>query len=816
MDAEPLPPLDLPTPSDAEMRIDYGDEEPAVDDTMGDEAAAEETLEEAVMGDAEPGDAVVQEEDTIVMDEVEVPIVPEPTAASTPDQETSTRDALAVTESALVEEQQEAIVDESKDEEQPPSTLDDSTATSLPPTTLADSDSFDAAPQSSTLLTAAVESNEAERSAVITGDGEIGADTSAPQEPSSGKHQAQEQLIDEAAPEQSPTAEGEVERPVEEVGEVVEVEQALGEGGEVVESIETTEWTEAGGEVEKEGAGDGAGEELEEQTAIVEAVTEEAGFILPTSRPSLNKSLLSIIELPPTLAVDAVEDPDASSSLTAPTVLLSYQNETYSVFRRHESTDDTEDGLDRSLPVLFEQADKHELYYDQVERFIDSLHGLFPELESGEEELVLELPEIGIALPEDNIYTRQVCLEDLDRVHVGCGLAGRLHLQLSAQPRFASGFNALVDHIANSHGKASDPEAGDDVPLDENAAVDEEIIAQDDGETEDSYVNVEELNDDGTAPPAEEGEGENGAEGGEEHFEDGEWHDEDVVYEGGEGEYDEHQDGEHEHDYEGSGEEVDFEDALADMDSDDLNAVIEGAQEDYVLAEGAVEGSNETGGAEAEVGEEQVGGELAVEDRAEGETVVEGEESGTIETVGAVPEAAVVVEEEEEVTIAPVVEEPTSAPLAASLAVPDTTASDLPAPPIVEISYDTPLRTGEEPPAVPLEQLNAVVDAATKLAPSPLSVSNGVADAEAVKDHDEPEEPVNDVVIDYEDAEEVATTTTLPPPSAKDSPMSPKRGREDPDDEVPALDDESAASDAKRPRLSDLEPESTPVPVSSA
>lgn len=286
------------------------------------------------------------------------------------------------------------------------------------------------------------------------------------------------------------------------------------------------------------------------------------------------------------------------------------------------------------------------------------------------------------------------------------------------------------------------------------------------------------------------------------------------MYEGGEGEYADHEGGGHEHDYEGSGEEVDFEDALADMDSEDLNAVIEGAQEDYVLSEVAVEESNEAAGAEAEgSGEKVENGALSVEG-GESEVALEGEHSGAVDVAEDGAEASTTVIEEQ-VTIKSAVEDPTSEPLAedaASLAVPESATGDLFAPPIVEISYDTPLGTGDEPSAVPLEQLDAVVDAASKLGPSPLSVSNGVAGAEAVKDlgelflfgslfaqitnlllADEPEEPSNDVVIDYEDAEEVTATTTLPPPSAKDSPMSPKRGREDSEEEVPAIDDESAA-----------------------
>ena len=49
-------------------------------------------------------------------------------------------------------------------------------------------------------------------------------------------------------------------------------------------------------------------------------------------------------------------------------------------------------------------------------------------------------------------------LFDFDRLQLGCQIPNRLHARIYAQPRFASGFNALAQHIASTYSSSSLPE----------------------------------------------------------------------------------------------------------------------------------------------------------------------------------------------------------------------------------------------------------------------------------------------------------------------------------------------------------------------
>lgn len=207
-------------------------------------------------------------------------------------------------------------------------------------------------------------------------------------------------------------------------------------------------------------------------------------------------------------------------------------------------------------------------------------------------------------------------------------------------------------------------------------------------------------------------------------FEDGEWHGEEGEGEGA-----------------GEGEEYDLEEALADLDSDDLNAVIEGVQEDYFVAEEAMgdgdevsgEGEHEEGAVLGSQEEHGVGGE-----DPEG-AYVDGEEQ-EVEQQLPIEELEVVVEEVEDqviptqetqeapetgINVEEVVEEVPSS----SLELTTDTATSL-APPVSEpeISYDTPLGTGLEAPSIPLGETGAVVDAAQAKQPSPLTLATELVD----------------------------------------------------------------------------------------
>lgn len=114
-----------------------------------------------------------------------------------------------------------------------------------------------------------------------------------------------------------------------------------------------------------------------------------------SSYPLLQIRRLSHVDIDSTFA-SSDANPTASSSssfLPAPPVLLVYANDTYSLFRRDSTAE-----LDQL--VLFGEEHEQSLYFDRVEKLLDALHELFPDLRERQEELVLSFEAIGISLSE--------------------------------------------------------------------------------------------------------------------------------------------------------------------------------------------------------------------------------------------------------------------------------------------------------------------------------------------------------------------------------------------------------------------------------
>ncbi|KAM0750770.1 hypothetical protein T439DRAFT_348062 [Meredithblackwellia eburnea MCA 4105] len=168
------------------------------------------------------------------------------------------------------------------------------------------------------------------------------------------------------------------------------------------------------------------------------------------ARPHVSKDALSVVNLrhllerrdPLPLTTSA--STNENEHLLAPAVLLTFNDMTYCLFEPYEAS------TEENTLLLFEDVSQHRLYFNQVETLLQALHEAFPQLTTKHDELILNLEDLGISLPEDNVYSREVSLHDLDRIHVGCGLPGRLRIKLEVQPRFPTGFNALLRHIANS------------------------------------------------------------------------------------------------------------------------------------------------------------------------------------------------------------------------------------------------------------------------------------------------------------------------------------------------------------------------------
>ncbi|KAK4693176.1 hypothetical protein P7C70_g8977, partial [Phenoliferia sp. Uapishka_3] len=526
------------------------------------------------------------------------------------------------------------------------------------------------------------------------------------------------------------------------------------------------------------------------------------------SRPTIHKSLLSVVDLEQLLdetrdveTPEDGEDPENQKALVAPTVLLTHNGMTYSLFQRYSPEEDAADlrvDVDSSLPVLFGEGKDHELYYDQVESFIEALHGILPELSSRQDEVILAFEAIGINLPEDNVYTREVCLYDFDRVHVGCGLAGRLHITLEFQTRFSTGFNALAQHIANSNTSVTeeieDPfsERGFEPPDIETytrnvlpGPIDEATVTEIPSEAETTEV--------GAADPTGD-EGGEGTDGVLEEFQDGEWAAEEIF----EGEVEESFEGGADENVEGEELEQNYE-VLGD---EDLEAAIEGAEEDFIASETAGEATAADDTAEYEAGGEEVGegevGSIATGDINEQGKLAEvfGEEADSGELGERNVGKEMHLEQEESLVVKDEPEGSVSTSGSKSSGATSGTTDLTSEEPSAVLSPDQASSTAQANPAIHVD--------ATGL----------VSGQEAESLADDIDLGADDIVIDYEEAFYASALPSPAPPDAIDlpeAPMSPssKRCHEDVEGEYADGEgtlDEAASTAAKRARVTDPSP----------
>ncbi|KAA1082333.1 hypothetical protein PGTUg99_033325 [Puccinia graminis f. sp. tritici] len=100
--------------------------------------------------------------------------------------------------------------------------------------------------------------------------------------------------------------------------------------------------------------------------------------------------------------------------------------------------------------ILLSEPDYQELYYGPLSNFISQgLHQIFPNLhDQHKNEFILHFTNLEIKVPEDNIYSKELSLFDIDRLHIGARLPDRLMISLEKQPRLVHRFNILANYVA--------------------------------------------------------------------------------------------------------------------------------------------------------------------------------------------------------------------------------------------------------------------------------------------------------------------------------------------------------------------------------
>ncbi|POW14136.1 hypothetical protein PSTT_03138, partial [Puccinia striiformis] len=100
--------------------------------------------------------------------------------------------------------------------------------------------------------------------------------------------------------------------------------------------------------------------------------------------------------------------------------------------------------------ILLSEPDYHQLYHAPLsEFFTNGLHQIFPTLHQEHTyEFVLNFSTLEIKVPEDNVYSQQLSLADIDRLHIGANLPDRLLIELDKQPRLVHRFNILANYVS--------------------------------------------------------------------------------------------------------------------------------------------------------------------------------------------------------------------------------------------------------------------------------------------------------------------------------------------------------------------------------
>lgn len=182
---------------------------------------------------------------------------------------------------------------------------------------------------------------------------------------------------------------------------------------------------------------------------------------------------------------------DADGDAAPPTVRITFNGQDFVLFSAASppafqavlETSDANSPALASIPAP-RLAVPEELFWQPLEGIFNGLRvstALGDFLEEGTE-LVMQLPDLDMTIHEvsrqyhfpfswmtiscnhhfvsqDNVYTREISLEDIFRLHVGCNLLGTMHVTLTETSRLISRYNALAAHVASMAAEGVEEEA---------------------------------------------------------------------------------------------------------------------------------------------------------------------------------------------------------------------------------------------------------------------------------------------------------------------------------------------------------------------
>lgn len=182
------------------------------------------------------------------------------------------------------------------------------------------------------------------------------------------------------------------------------------------------------------------------------------------------------------------------------TVCLTFQEQDFCVFPSAsdqgptvyvEETNDDDERILVGVPAPALPIDRS-LFWEPLDAVFGALrvaHVLGEFLEEGTE-LCIAFPDLDLVLREDNVYARDISLQDISQLALGFECHGSLRLVVTEEPRFISRYNELATALGSEESEedAQDEEAGEE---DEGADKEDEVASEDDEEEDKEDEEVE-------------------------------------------------------------------------------------------------------------------------------------------------------------------------------------------------------------------------------------------------------------------------------------------------------------------------------------
>ena len=182
------------------------------------------------------------------------------------------------------------------------------------------------------------------------------------------------------------------------------------------------------------------------------------------------------------------------------TVCLTFQEQDFCVFPSAsdqgptvyvEETNDDDERILVGVPAPALPIDRS-LFWEPLDAVFGALrvaHVLGEFLEEGTE-LCIAFPDLDLVLREDNVYARDISLQDISQLALGFECHSSLRLVVTEEPRFISRYNELATALGSEESEedAQDEEAGEE---DEGADKEDEVAGEDDEEEDKEDEEVE-------------------------------------------------------------------------------------------------------------------------------------------------------------------------------------------------------------------------------------------------------------------------------------------------------------------------------------